>query len=140
MVRVLVGLGSNIEPEYNLKRAAEALRGMFDGALFSSVYRSAAVGMNGDDFYNACCLFRSALSPFEITQCLKKLEDAQGRDRSEGSWRPRTLDLDLLLYGAEVMDDEIYQYAHAYVPASELIADKLPQDEKGVVTLVELRL
>ncbi|MDQ6982668.1 MAG: 2-amino-4-hydroxy-6-hydroxymethyldihydropteridine diphosphokinase [Mariprofundus sp.] len=121
MADVLVGMGSNIEPEDNLLRAAAALRAEFDNVRFSSVYRSPAVGMNGDDFLNACCLFDSALDQAEVRQRMKDLEDEQGRDRSRGSWKPRTIDLDMLIYDGEVMDDELYRYAHAFVPASELV-------------------
>jgi len=140
MARVLIGMGSNIEPAEQLNRAAEALRNQFGAVRFSSVYRSAAIGMDGDDFYNACCLLNSELPPARIKVLLKGLEDEQGRDRSEGSWRPRTIDLDLLWYDGAVIDDELYRYAHAYVPAAELIALELPEDGKSSVTLVELRL
>lgn len=140
MVKVLVGMGSNIEPEHNLVRAAAALRIQFEGVIFSSVYRSSAVGMDGDDFLNACCLFDSELPQQEICSLLKTMEDAQLRDRSKGSWKPRTLDLDLLAYDAQVVDDDLYRYAHAFVPAAELLAIDLPEDEEGLLTRVALSL
>ena len=133
-------MGSNIEPESHLVAAAAALRRKFDMVCFSLVYRSAAVGMDGEDFLNACCKFESGLSADQIRVCLKALEDAHGRDRSRGSWRPRTIDLDLLMFAGEVVDEELYRYAHAYVPASELVEIKLPEDLSETVTLVELRL
>jgi len=140
MARVLVGMGSNIEPERHLSEAAAALRAMFGPVEFSSVYRSAAVGMEGDDFFNACCLFETALPQAEVTVRLKALEDRFGRDRSAGSWKPRTLDLDVLLYDSLVVDDELYRYAHAYVPAAELIDLKLPSGAEGQLTPMALRL
>ncbi|ATX78777.1 2-amino-4-hydroxy-6-hydroxymethyldihydropteridine diphosphokinase [Mariprofundus aestuarium] len=140
MSEVLIGMGSNINPEFHLQKAAAALRCEFDAVCFSSVYRSEAVGMQGADFLNACCRFESELSPDRIKARLKELEDAQGRDRSEGSWKSRTLDLDVLMYDGEVLDDELYRYAHAYVPAAELVAVKSPGDMTGSVTLMELRL
>jgi len=126
MAEVLIGMGSNIDPESNLLQAAAALRAEFGAVTFSSVFRSAAVGMDGDDFLNACCLFDSELEQAEVRQRMKALEDAQGRDRSKGSWKPRTIDLDILMYHGEVVDDELYRYAHAYVPASELVELKTP--------------
>lgn len=140
MVSVLVGMGSNIEPESNLSRAAVALRREFGGVSFSAVYSSAAVGMDGDDFYNACCLLEVDLAEAEVRTQLKLLEDLQGRDRSRGSWKSRTLDLDVLMYDGVVVDDELYRYPHAYVPAAELIALSLPVDDQKTVTLVPLRL
>jgi len=140
MTRALLGMGSNIEPEHNLVLAAEALRSQFGSVTFSSVYRSAAVGMDGDDFLNACCLFDTKLSQQGVRLLLKTIEDAQQRDRSKGSWKPRTLDLDLLIYDAQVVDDDLYRYAHAFVPAAELIAADLPADEEGLLTRVALHL
>jgi len=140
MAEVLVGMGSNIDPENNLLRAAAALRAEFGAVAFSSVFRSAAVGMEGDDFLNACCLFDCTLEQAQVRRRMKALEDAQGRDRSRGSWKPRTIDLDVLMYDGEVIDEELYQYAHAYVPASELVDFDIPAPSEGDVTRVELRL
>ena len=140
MADVLVGMGSNIDPENNLLRAAAALRREFSDVKFSAVYRSPAVGMDGDDFLNACCVFRSNLAQPELRRCMKALEDAQGRDRSRGSWKPRTLDLDVLMYDGKVVDDELYQYAHAYVPAIELVALDEPVFDAQALTPVGLRL
>jgi len=140
MADVLVGMGSNIKPEDNLLRAAAALRTEFDNVKFSSVYRSPAVGMDGDDFLNACCVFYSNLAQAEVRRRMKVLEDAQGRDRSRGSWKPRTIDLDVLMYNGEVMDDELYQYAHAFVPASELVRIRRSGACVGQLTPVALRL
>ncbi len=140
MTRVLLGMGSNIEPELNLTRAAAALRIQFDGIAFSSVYRSAAVGMDGEDFFNACCLFETELSQQDVDSLLKAMEDAQQRDRSKGSWKPRTLDLDLLFYDAQVVGDDLQRYAHAFVPAAELLTVDLPKDEEGLLVRVALSL
>jgi len=119
----LIGMGSNIEPEQHLEAAAAAIRSRFPDVCFSSVYRSAAVGMQGAaDFLNACCRLQSELSAQQIGVWLKQLEDEHGRDRTHGSWKPRTLDLDLLMAGQEVLDEELFRYAHAYVPACELVA------------------
>ena len=72
---------------------------------------------------------------------LKKLEDEYGRDRSEGSWKPRTLDLDILVIDGDVLDDDVYRYAHAFVPASELMQlNRLEGTEFAEVTKVNLSL
>ncbi len=124
----LVGMGSNIDPERHLSSAAVAIRKLFPDACFSTVFSSPAVGMGkAADFLNACCRLQSAKSAEELGAWLKQLEDEHGRDRSHGSWRPRTLDLDLLMAGEDVLDDELFRYAHAYVPAKELV--QLPDIE-----------
>lgn len=140
MAEVLVGMGSNIDPENNLLQAAAALRSEFSDVTFSTVYRSPAVGMDGDDFLNACCVFHSHMAQPELRRRMKALEDAQGRDRSAGSWKPRTLDLDVLMYDGKVIDDELYRYAHAYVPAIELTELDGPEFDAQALTPVALRL
>ncbi len=121
MTQVLLGLGSNIDPEMHLRGAAKTLKAKFPNVRFSSVYQSAAVGMDGDDFLNACCLFEHDLAQAELLVWLKALEDKHGRDRSEGSWKPRTLDLDILMVDENIVDDDVYKYGHVYLPASELV-------------------
>jgi len=96
--------------------------------------------MDGDDFLNACCLLKGVPKKNELLKWLKLLEDKYGRDRTEGSWKPRTLDLDLLMYADDVLDDDLFRYAHVFGPASELIDLKLPVVKAGVLTQVSLRL
>jgi len=138
---VLIGMGSNIEPERHLCAAAGAIREQFPDAVFSSVYRSAAVGMdNAADFLNACCLIDTIMESARLNVWLKQLEDTHGRDRSQGSWKPRTLDLDVLMWGDEVVDDDLHLYAHIYVPAAELVQLPFPVDAVGELQSVPLRL
>lgn len=137
----LIGMGSNIDPERHLAAAAESIRARFPEAAFSHVYRSPAVGMSdAADFLNACCLVQGKAESVELAGWLKVLEDAHGRDRSQGSWRPRTLDLDLLMAGGLVLDDELFRFAHAYVPAKELC--ELPEVilDTGCLQAISLRL
>lgn len=135
----MLGLGSNIEPELHLAQAASELRGRFPEALFSPVYRSAAVGMAGDDFLNACCLLADVADLAELQLWLKALEDAHGRDRSEGSWQPRTLDLDLLMVDGEIVDADFYRYGHIHVPANDLLP-QLDSPGSNALRQVPLRL
>jgi len=139
MTQVLLGMGSNIEPEAHLKDAAQAIRDVCVTTQFSHVYRSAAVGMDGDDFLNACCLLSHDLSNEAFSVWLKDLEDQHGRDRSEGSWKPRTLDLDILMVDEQLLDADLYKYGHIYVPASELVACE-HRNAHAFATLEKLKL
>lgn len=140
MTRALIGMGSNIDPEKHLQRASKDIKQYFPGVVYSKVYQSSPVGMNGDDFLNACCLLSAVPAKEELFKWLKLLEDKYGRDRSEGSWKPRTLDLDLVMYGDEILDDDLFRYAHVFVPASELVDLTLPIAKEGMLTQVSLRL
>jgi len=136
----LIGMGSNIEPEKYLQYASQDIRQYFSGVKYSNVYQSAAIGMDGDDFLNACCLLSGVPEQGELLNWLKSLEDKYGRDRTKGSWKPRTLDLDLLIYGDNVLDEDLFRYAHVFGPASELIDLNLPVVKAGVLVEVSLRL
>jgi len=121
--QVLLGLGSNIDPAKHLPSAAQRLRQMFQQVQFSAVYRSQAVGIDGGaDFLNACCVFHCQQNHDTLRQQLKQLEEAHGRVRAQKGWQSRTLDLDIILFNEQVMDQDLYQYSHVWVPACELLS------------------
>lgn len=102
MTTVFIGLGANLgEAEAALRSAVTALGALPDSRLdgLSSLYRSAPVGPAGqDDYLNAVARIETRLPPHALLKALQGIEDAHGRVRQE-RWGPRTLDLDLLLYG-----------------------------------------
>jgi len=138
MTSVLLGMGSNIHPEQHLKDAANAIRQQFSNVLFSAVYQSTAVGMEGDDFLNACCLLEHDMAAKAFVTWLKNLEDEHGRDRAKGSWKPRTLDLDVLMLDDEVVDEDFYKYAHITIPALELAPQLSQQQQDGIMLLTKV--
>ena len=108
-IEAFVGLGSNVDPERHLGIAMEAIRGRYALVEPSPVYRNPAVGFTGDDFLNMVVRLSCDAGPTELERSLSALEEAAGRQRAKpgDSQRaralgPRTLDLDLLLYGSMV--------------------------------------
>ncbi|MCZ8251984.1 MAG: 2-amino-4-hydroxy-6-hydroxymethyldihydropteridine diphosphokinase [Hylemonella sp.] len=77
----------------------------------SALYRSAPVDASGPDFINAVAELRTGLSAHELLAQLQRLEQQAGRERP---WRnaPRTLDLDILLYGGLQLDDPVLTLPH----------------------------
>ncbi|MDX8395334.1 MAG: 2-amino-4-hydroxy-6-hydroxymethyldihydropteridine diphosphokinase [Mariprofundaceae bacterium] len=140
MTSALIGMGSNIDPERHLLSAAQHIRTLYSSARFSAVYQTAAVGMDGDDFLNACCLIEDVPKKNVLSAWLKSIEDDHGRERSEGSWKPRTLDLDLLMFDGQALDGDLQCYPHVFVPASELIVLKVPRYEAEEIALIDLSL
>jgi len=135
----LVGMGSNIKPEQQLLAAAGEIRECFPQASFSRLYQSRAMGMQGPDFLNACCRFETEMTAALLDGWLKAIEARHKRDRSRGSWVPRTLDLDLLMLDGQVLDADLYNFAYLYLPASELTClekvdhgPELPQILSGI--------
>ena len=107
MTPAYIALGSNLRsPRQQLRDAVAALGNLPDSRIdrISSIYRSAAVGPGPQpDYLNAALLLRTALTPMSLLHALQQIEQDQGRERSV-RWGPRTLDLDLLLYGDMQID------------------------------------
>lgn len=103
-VTTYVSIGSNIEPERNLRSAVEALRARFGNVRLSPVYRTHAVGFDGPDFLNAIAVLESDVHPFALNDWLHALEIAHGRDRRDKSYSDRTLDLDIIYFGKLVLE------------------------------------
>src|SRR4051812_27805799 len=99
--RVFVGLGANLgDPRATLEAATDELRALAAGGFFrvSSAWRSAPVDAGGPDFRNAVATFDTVLTPLALLDALQAIELRFGRERPYRN-APRTLDLDLLLYG-----------------------------------------
>ena len=116
MTQVLVAAGSNIEPERQLAVAMRDLAREFPGVRFSTAYRNAAVGFEGEDFINLVAAFDSVLPPAAILERLHAIEARCGRERAASKWAPRTMDLDLLLYG-----DLVHESPGLRLPRPDLV-------------------
>ncbi|GAB4178756.1 MAG: 2-amino-4-hydroxy-6-hydroxymethyldihydropteridine diphosphokinase [Wenzhouxiangellaceae bacterium] len=131
LATVYLGLGSNVDAERHLRSGIAALRARFREVRLSPVYRSRAVGFEGDDFLNACCRIRTGLAPAELKDWLSELERRHGRRRGVAKFSDRTLDIDILLHGDRVgvfgslrlPRPDILQYAHVLKPLSDLAPD-----------------
>ena len=105
-LRAWIGLGANLgQPLVQLQSAVRALAQLPDTRLLavSPLYGSAPVGpADQPDYLNAAALLLTSLAPHTLLRELQAIEKAHDRVR-ERHWGPRTLDLDLLLYGADVI-------------------------------------
>ena len=104
-VRVYVAAGSNVEPVRNLELAARELRRSFGDVRFSAAYRNAAVGFEGEDFINFVAGFDTARDVRAVIDELQRIEGLCGRTRDAPKWAPRSMDLDILLYGDRVCEE-----------------------------------
>lgn len=104
-----IGLGSNLgDSMARVQEGTEALSTIpgVQVRSCSSLYRSAPVGITAQpDFINAVCEIETTLDPAGLLQQLLEVERRRGRVRDGAKGGPRTLDLDLLLYGERVMDE-----------------------------------
>lgn len=134
MTEVYIGLGANLgDAAQQLKSAIAALGALPQTRLLraSSLYRTAPVGyLDQPDFINAVAQIETELAPHALLAHLRDIEQRYGRVRSFKD-APRTLDLDMLLYGAQRIDDEtlsvphprMHQRAFVLAPLTEIAPD-----------------
>ncbi len=131
---VFITLGSNIEPRANLERAISRLRRELDLEAVSGVWESEPYGAPGTPrFLNAAVRFRTALAPAALKRLLRRIEADLGRRRQGDRDAPRTIDLDIALFGSRVIDDpaaglripdpEILDRAYLALPLAEVGPD-----------------
>ncbi|MFA6101810.1 MAG: 2-amino-4-hydroxy-6-hydroxymethyldihydropteridine diphosphokinase [Victivallaceae bacterium] len=135
-----VAIGSNIKPEDNIPRALAMLNTELSITAMSNFYRTAAAGSTAQpDFLNGVVKIKTAKQPHEIKfDILRKIEERLGRVRSADKFAPRTIDLDLILYGTLVVDESaltlpdqsIRHYSFVAVPLWELAPDLLLPDTR----------
>lgn len=112
--RVFVGLGANLgDPVATVNAALQALDALPDTRLVarSSLYRTAPLEAEGPPFVNAVAELRTALDPEDLLRSLQALEAHHHRQRPYRN-APRTLDLDLLLFGERMVDTPTLTVPH----------------------------
>jgi dihydroneopterin aldolase/2-amino-4-hydroxy-6-hydroxymethyldihydropteridine diphosphokinase len=105
MARAFVSVGSNIEPEKNVRSALQRLGEQVTLRAVSTVYLTEPIGPAGQPpYYNCVVDVETDLTPLGLKQkVLRGIETALGRTRTADKYAPRTIDLDLILYGEVVM-------------------------------------
>lgn len=105
MPEVFVAAGSNIEPLRRLKAALAGLERTYAPLTISPAYQNKAVGFEGDDFVNLVVGFSTKDSLERVRARLQEIETDCGRPRDAPKWAPRSMDLDILLYGNESISE-----------------------------------
>jgi 2-amino-4-hydroxy-6-hydroxymethyldihydropteridine diphosphokinase len=123
-----IGLGSNLaEPSAQLARAVVRLAALPETELVaqSPFYRSRPVGpQDQPDFVNGAVWLRTALTPLALLDQLQSIEQDHGRERRQ-RWGPRTLDLDLLIYGNETISETRLTVPHPELPNRDFVLQPL---------------
>jgi 2-amino-4-hydroxy-6-hydroxymethyldihydropteridine diphosphokinase len=146
--RVLIALGSNIDPATNLPRAVRRLAERFPGLAASRLYATAPVGAPGaPPFLNAAVALVTALPLVELRDgVLRPLESELGRVRGTDRNAPRPIDLDVAFAGdlvvrdpasgLEVPDPEIVARAHLALPLADLAPEAVhPLDGRTLAAI-----
>jgi len=128
MATVFISIGSNIEREKHIRAGVKTLTERFGALQLSSVYQADAVGFSGEPFLNLIVAFDTQLPATQVDAILDDIEKDNGRTAEQKKFNPRTLDLDLVLYGNYISEDpnleipraEITCYAFVLEPLAEV--------------------
>lgn len=129
---VYLGLGSNLgDREANLRRGIAFISRRLGDVQVSSIYETPPIGFSRQPgFFNAACLLRTRADPFEVMHSAREIEAQIGRHRTFVN-APRTLDVDILLFGRLVMETpplsaphpRLAERAFALAPLAEIAPD-----------------
>ncbi len=150
MARAFIGMGSNIDPETNLREALRLLAVAVRVSDISTVLETKPIGRpDQPSFYNSVALIETDLPPMELKKdVLNSIETRLGRVRGSDRYAPRTIDLDLLLYGdvtvrepgLELPDPDITVRPFLATGIAELSPDLVLPGSSGTVSELARRL
>ena len=147
-VDAYIGLGSNFsDPQQQVACALRELNSIPDTHLLkaSDLYVSRPMGPSDQpDYVNAVAKISTSLSPESLLTELQSIEQAHQRQRKDQRWGPRTLDLDIILFGDLQMDSKTLQIPHygvaerefVLIPLQELQADLIIPGKGAVKDLI----
>ncbi len=125
MIKVIIAIGSNLgNPVEQAKVAIEALHHLPNCKVTatSSLYSSSPMGpQDQPDYINAVVELETNLEPLDLLDLTQKIELEQGRIRKDERWGPRTLDLDIILFGDQTIDNERLTVPHYGMKEREFV-------------------
>ena len=122
--RAVIGLGSNINPEENIRKAKDAIAGEFDLIKSSSFVETEPVGFKEQDrFINGAVLIETEHDAGSLKLWLKALETGLGRVNTDNKYGPRTIDLDILVWNGEIVDAEVHEREFLRMSINELMPE-----------------
>ncbi|MGD8218201.1 2-amino-4-hydroxy-6-hydroxymethyldihydropteridine diphosphokinase [Pseudomonas thivervalensis] len=142
MERIYIGMGSNLaEPAEQLRSAVQALAQLPDTQLVgvSAFYQSDSLLPGQPRYTNAVAALDSLLAPLDLLDALQAIETGQGRERLE-RWGPRTLDLDILLFGDRLIDEPRLKVPHYHMQARAFVLYPLAELAPADLRLADGRL
>jgi len=105
----IISIGSNIDPEQNIAKMLTILEKDCQVQKVSELVRTKPIGIEDQpDFVNGAALVETEFGQEHFKRYLKSVEDALGRDRSLPKFGPRTMDLDIVVWNGEVVDEDFY--------------------------------
>lgn len=124
MNKVIISVGSNINPEPNVRKAQKELL-KYTATLKSSSFKYTKPLLYEDQppFYNGAFYVSTVLSQIELKHMLLKIESKLGRVRSSNKNGPRTIDLDIVVFNGEITDNDVHEREFLRNSITELIPE-----------------
>jgi putative transposase len=117
----IIGIGSNIDAEKNIHEMLQILAEKVDIVKVSSMLKTKPIGIeNQPEFTNGAVKIKTSLNRENLTVLLKSIEDQMGRDRTAPRFGARTIDLDIVVWNGEIVDDDYYTRDFLQKSVSEL--------------------
>jgi putative transposase len=105
----IIGIGSNIDAETNISKMLEILKSHVEIIKVSSFIKTKPIGIeNQPEFTNGAVKIKANLNREDLTGLLKGIEDQMGRDRTAPKFGPRNIDLDIVVWNGDIVDDDYY--------------------------------
>jgi len=121
---VVIGVGSNIDPENNIKVAKQTIAQSHNLIKTSSFIETQPIGCdNQNNFLNGAFLIKTEMDTLTLKSWLKNLEAKLGRVKTENKNGPRTIDLDIIVWNGEVVDNEVYEREFLLNSINELLPE-----------------
>lgn len=105
----IISVGSNIDAEKNIARMLKILGNEVKIQKVSTLVKTKPIGIEDQpDFTNGAVKIETGMKKDELNRLLKAIEDELGRDRSIPKFGPRTIDLDIVIWNGEIVDDDYH--------------------------------
>ncbi|MDC5838452.1 2-amino-4-hydroxy-6-hydroxymethyldihydropteridine diphosphokinase [Vibrio europaeus] len=140
MITTYIGIGSNIDRREHIQAAITELGTLGCDIRLSTIYECESIGFESHAFYNLVVEMKTSLTLTEFSRQLRKIELKWGRAENAGKFEPRTVDLDIILFGdqtcsskPEIPRGDIFKYAFVLKPLFELCPQLVvPQDGRTI--------
>ncbi len=118
----IIGIGSNIDAEKNIKKTMEILKTEVTVLKSSEFLKTKPIGINTSSWFtNGAVRIETELGKTELNKLLKNIENLIGRDRTKPKFSSRCIDLDIITWNGEIVDKDYYTRGFLQKLVAELI-------------------
>ncbi|WP_394145753.1 2-amino-4-hydroxy-6-hydroxymethyldihydropteridine diphosphokinase [Vibrio atypicus] len=143
MTTAYIGIGSNIDRHKHIEAAIKELRAIGSDIRVSTIYECEAIGFDSHAFYNLVVEMKTALNLADFARQLRDIELKWGRAVDASKFEPRTIDLDIVLFGQhiscsqpELPRRDIYKYEFVLQPLMDLCPELVvPNDGRTIAQI-----